>query len=203
MQQWLRANGGPYALMFFGIAVVSTKALGAIIFLVGFLLWLNDRKWIPVRAVRRFDLDLAVSDLVFTVGDGPGPGRIQVLATIINRGGAATILHSWTLELRLPGRVEPGAHLPDAEPINTTRPSLSDATSVVPISPGTLRGFVLFGLVRFSRDDQEAAMTDGVLKLSVTDQSGKVWTFEQSVAEIVSHGVLREPVAGSEGAMIS
>jgi hypothetical protein len=188
VQEWLKANGGAYALMFFGLAIVSPKLLGAIIFSMGFLLWLNDRKWLPVRAVRRFDLDLAVTDLVFSPAPESGPGRIQVLAAVINRGGAATILHSWTLEIRLPDRIEQGIHFADAEPIDTTRPSLSDEASIVPLPPGTTRGFLSFGLKRFNADDVLDAKSDGALTLAATDQSGKTWVFEQPIADLTAIG---------------
>jgi hypothetical protein len=173
--------------MFFGLAIISPKLLGGIIFAMGFLLWLNNRKWLPVQVTRRFDLALTVSDLFFTTSDGPS-GRIEVLASIVNRGTAATILHSWALELQLPDRVEKGIHLPDIEPVNTKRPSLSDATSVVPLPPGTLRGYITFGLKRFTMQDEAVALKDGVLKLSATDQSGKTWVFEQGIAEIAAIG---------------
>jgi len=180
--------------MFFGLAIISPKLLGAIIFAMGFLLWLNNRKWIPVRVTRRFDLALAVTDLVLTTTDGPG-GGIQLLGSVVNKGGAATILHSWSLELRLPDRTENGIHLADAEPINTDRPSLSDATSVVPLPPGTLRGFLTFRFMRFNGEDEKAAKASGVLKLSVTDQSGQTWTFQQPIADLVAIGEERQTPA--------
>ena len=196
MQEWLKANGGAYALMFFGLAIISPKLLGAIIFAMGVLLWLNNWQLLPVRVVRRFKLDMSIKDLVFTTTDGPR-GRIELVATLVNKGGSATVLHSWDLELRLPNRTERGHHLPDIEAISTGRPSLSDATAVVPMPPGTLRGYLTFGFLHFTKDDEREAKEGGTLTLSATDQSGMVWTFTQSIPEIVALGETPIPVASS------
>jgi hypothetical protein len=173
--------------MLIGIAIFSPRLLGVIIFAVGFLLWLNNWQRLPVRVTRRFDLALSVTDLMLTTTDGP-EGSVQVLGSVVNKGGAATILHSWALELQLPDRVEKGIHLADVEPEKTQRPSLSDATSVVPLPPGTLRGYLIFRFMRFNREDRQAAETSGVIKLSATDQSGQTWTFDQAIAPLVAIG---------------
>jgi hypothetical protein len=196
VQEWLKANGGAYALMFFGLAIISPKLLGAIIFAMGVLLWLNNWQRLPVRVVRRFKLDMSIKDLVFTTMDGPG-GRIELVATLVNKGGAATVLHSWELELRLPNRTERGHHLPDIKAISTDRPSLSDATAVIPMPPGTLRGYLTFGFLHFTKDDEREAKGGGTLALSATDQSGMVWTFTQSIPEIVALGETQIPAASS------
>jgi hypothetical protein len=165
--------------------------LGAVLIGVGALLWLYAAAWFPWKLVPKSKLELGITDVNFNHG-GTGLGAVQLNVWVRNLG-APTILHSWRLSFEpYPGQSQRTQVIYDWDPEGPLAhlELLTEKTRREPLGVGLEKGLVCFVIPGgLTKETVARANSEGMIELSVQDQTARSWTVRKPLAELAALGV--------------